>query len=181
MKTPKDFIIPFSSLKIGKNLFSFKLNTTFFEAFNWDEFKNCTFYVSLELIKSASMLDMYFVIEGEFTSSCDRCMDDLDLKVNQDYRQLIKLIESEQDTHNDEIDFLSIKAFEINIAPYIFEYTLLSIPSKKAHQIEECNRESMTILDDYLLTEKYDNEKLDSNNIDSRWEKLKELKNNKEK
>lgn len=181
MKTTKDFIIPFSSLKSGKNLFSFKLNTMFFEAFNWEEFKKCTFYVSLELIKSSTMLDMHFVIKGEFTSSCDRCMDDLDLKIKQDYRQLIKLVESEQDTHNDEIDFLSLKSFEINIAPYIFEYTLLSIPSKKAHVIEECNKESIDILDNYLLTENNDHNELEPNNIDSRWEKLKELKNSKEK
>ena len=127
------------------------------------------------------MLDMYFVIEGEFTSLCDRCMFDLNLKVNQDYRQLIKLVENEQDVYNDEIDFLSLKAFEINIAPYIFEYALLCIPSKKAHVIEECNKGSIDILDNYLLTENHDHNELEPNNIDSRWEKLKELKNSKEK
>ena len=181
MKAHNDFIIPFSSLKSGKNLFSFKLNKTFFEAFNWDEFKKCTFNVSLELIKSTTMIDMFFVIEGEFTSLCDRCMYDIDLKVNQDYRQLIKLVESEQEIYNDEIEFLSLKAFEINIAPYIFEYVLLSMPSKKVHTIESCNKESINILDNYLLTENYENDNLDSNNIDSRWDKLKELKNKKEK
>jgi len=142
MKAHNDFIIPFSSLKSGKNLFSFKLNKTFFEAFNWDEFKKCTFNVSLELIKSTTMIDMFFVIEGEFTSLCDRCMYDIDLKVCQDYRQLIKLVESEQEICNDEIEFLSYN---------------------------------------YLLTENYENDNLDSNNIDSRWDKLKELKNKKEK
>ena len=181
MKTSKEFIIPFSSLKSGKNLFSFKLDTTFFEAFNWDEFKKCTFNVSLELSKSTTMLDMYFVIDGEYTSLCDRCMYDLDLTINKDYRQLIKLVGNEQDVYKDEIEFLSLKAFEINIAPYIFEYTLLSMPSKKAHAIYEYNKESINILDNYLLTENHDNSNLESSNNDSRWEKLKELKNIKEK
>ena len=43
MKTLKEYIIPFSSLKNGENRFGYKLNNTFFEAFNWDEFEKCEF------------------------------------------------------------------------------------------------------------------------------------------
>ena len=183
MKTLKEYIIPFSSLKNGENRFSYKLNNTFFEAFNWDEFEKCEFDVELLLIKSTTMLDMYFTINGAFTSPCDRCMHSVDLKVNQEYRQLVKLVENDLEIHNDEIEFLSLKSFEINVSPYIFEFCLLSLPSKKAHALEDCNKKSIHVLDRYLLTESQQTpiSSTTATEIDPRWEKLKELKNKKDK
>ncbi|MBG15507.1 MAG: hypothetical protein CL853_04055 [Crocinitomicaceae bacterium] len=181
MKTLKEYTIPFSSLKNGKNLFSFELNRSFFETFNWEEFIDCSFKVDLSLIKSETMLDMNFTILGEVISLCDRCMDNLKLKLNNEFRQLIKFVENEQDVFKDELEFLSLNSYEINIAPYLFEYCLLSMPKKKIHQkIQDCNQENIQILEQYLLTKEKVNEKTKENDeIDSRWDKLKELKNKK--
>ena len=183
MKTLKEYIIPFSSLKNGINLFNYELNRVFFETFNWEEFDDCSFKVKLSLVKSETMLDMDFTINGVVATFCDRCLDKLKIKLNNTFRQLIKLVENEEDVYKDEIEYVSINSHEINIASYLFEYCLLSIPSKKLHdKKQDCNQKSIHILDEYLLTKNIDTKKSQSSNeIDSRWDKLKELKNKKGK
>lgn len=182
MKTLKDFTIPFSSLKNGKTMFSYNLNNLFFETFNWEEFMDCSFDVSLSIAKSETMLDMNFTVSGEVVTFCDRCLDPLEITfANMNFRQLIKFVENYEDVHKDELEYIPINSHEINVASYLFEYCLLTIPTKNVHQnIEECNPNSINILEKYLLTETSEDENANENTeIDPRWNKLKELKNNK--
>ena len=104
MKTLKDYTIPFSSLKNGKTLFSYNLNNLFFETFNWEEFMDCSFDVSLSIAKSETMLDMNFTVSGEIVTFCDRCLDPIEIMVtNKNFRQLIKFVENFEDVHKDEL------------------------------------------------------------------------------
>ena len=48
MKILKDFNIPFSSLKLGSNIFNFEIEKTFFEAFNYTRYDDCNIKLHLD-------------------------------------------------------------------------------------------------------------------------------------
>ena len=51
MKKLDEFCIPFSSLKLGSNVFNFEINKSFFEAFNYSVYESCNLFYSLILEK----------------------------------------------------------------------------------------------------------------------------------
>ncbi len=176
MDSQKEYIIPFSSLTGDKNKFNFRLNKTFFDSLKYTDVIESNIIVRLEIIKSTNLLDMCFHIEGTFTSQCDKCLDDIEVTLKNKFRQLIKLVDKEKEIEKEGILFLTNKAYEINVAPYIFENCLLSFPVKKNHREGECNKKSIDILNKYILVDKNTKEQIDNKSIDPRWEKLNTLK-----
>ena len=55
MKQLKEFIIPFIGLKLGKHSFDFKINKTFFEYFEYEDFNNSEIDLDVLLIKKNTM------------------------------------------------------------------------------------------------------------------------------
>ena len=57
MKQLKEFIIPFIGLKLGEHSFDFKINKTFFEYFEYEDFNNSEIDLDVLLIKKNTMLE----------------------------------------------------------------------------------------------------------------------------
>ena len=55
MKMLREFDIPFSGLKQGKHEFSFNVEGSFFEAFDYNEFNNAAVTTNVALTKSSTM------------------------------------------------------------------------------------------------------------------------------
>ncbi len=175
MKTLEEFRILFSSLKDGENRFNYKLNHSFFEAFKYTEIISCNIQVDLFLIKTTFLLDLKFDLKGSYVTNCDKCLGDLEVLLKSSFRQLIKFVEEEENIEED-ILFIDNTAYDINISSFIFEDCLLNFPKKQIHKDEECDIESMEILNKYLLIESNDDDLQNDEISDPRWEKLKELK-----
>jgi uncharacterized metal-binding protein YceD (DUF177 family) len=175
METLEEFKLLFSSLKDGENRFKYKLDQSFFEAFEYNEIISCNIQVELFLIKTTSLLDLKFELNGSYFTKCDKCLDKLEVLLNTNFRQLIKFIEEEV-TNDEDILFIENNAYDINIAPFIFGDCLLNFPKKQIHQEGECDKESMEILNQYLLIESSDEELKNDEISDPRWEKLIALK-----
>ena len=59
MEELKEFCIPFSSLKLGSNFFNFKIENSFFEAFNYPRYEFCSINLALDFRKENSVMDGY--------------------------------------------------------------------------------------------------------------------------
>jgi len=56
----KEFLIPFSGLKLGKHQFEFQVNNTFFTHFGYDEFNDSNIKMNVVLEKKSNMLELNF-------------------------------------------------------------------------------------------------------------------------
>ena len=179
MKKEKDraknneFVIQFAGLSIGKHNFEFVIDDSFFKEFENSEIDNGNFSVKVELLKQSTMLVLDFEIEGATSTLCDRCSENFDLPVEGKNRLIIKL---GTDEFEEESDIVSIPLTdsEIDIAQYVYEYIVLSLPKRRIHPENKkrksgCNTETLKKLEKILLKEK-------KKTIDPRWEKLKTLK-----
>ena len=179
MKTLVEYIIQFSSLKNGENKFNYRLDKTFFEAFDFTDLISSNIKVELFIIKTTSLLDLKFELNGSYVTYCDKCIGDIEVKLTSNFRRLIKFGEETEEIQKQDILFIENTAYEINISRIIFEDCLLSFPVKNIHIEGECDNENIKILNQYLLieTKEVDSQNDENSNTDPRWDKLKALKN----
>ncbi|MFT7155283.1 MAG: hypothetical protein ACI8Q1_000284 [Parvicella sp.] len=183
------FVIQYAGLNLGGHDYKFEINETFFESFEYSEIEKCKIDVSLRFEKSTSMITLLFAIKGYVASSCDTCLDDMDLPIEGEYKQIVKISDYAQEDLNSEIMVVPTAEYEMDVEKMIFDVIYLSIPYKKQHEEGQCDPEVLNKMKDYLLTEEVFDEdedqqestdeenKEDNNNIDPRWNALKGLNN----
>ena len=165
----KQFVIQFSGLKTGLHEYKFELVDLFFEQYNIEDVTGGKVHVDFSLLKRESMMELNFKFNGTLITSCDRCLDSLNLPIEGNRELMIKFGDVTSD-ENDELLVLGYEAYQIDIAPYIYEFITLEFPLRKVHDESECNQDVI----DMLSTEvEEQQEESESSNM---WDKLKELK-----
>lgn len=176
MKTLKEFIINFGNLKAGLHRYDLEVNNDFFTHFEYSLIKQGRIDVLLIVEKqSESFLIFQFHFEGEIKLTCDRCLDEFDYPINMDERLIVKLEGKPTETDNDEIIFLSVDTYELDVSPFIYEYLSIALPLKSScDEIEkECNSEMISIM------QKVNSQSEHKGEIDPRWEGLKNINKDK--
>lgn len=172
------YSIHFKGLKVGKHTFNFEVDSKFFEAFEEGEIKQGKLNVDVKLNKQSQMLEFVISIEGLVEVTCDRCLEDFDLPVSYKGSLFVKFggIKSEE---NDEIIILTNDDSEINLAQYIYESICLSLPIQRYHGMKgvktKCNKE---MLDKLKSLSSNSTKKEESEEVDPRWSKLKDIELN---
>ena len=168
-----EYVIPFSGLKEARHSFEFEIDKEFFENIPDSLVDDGNVKVDFVLEKRSSMLILEFEIQGLLTSPCDRCNEPVEIEVEASEKLYVKFTdESMEDT--DEIIILSESDYEIDIAPYIYEFIVLAAPSRRVHEEGECDEEYLNKLEEYSHLEIDESE--EEEEIDPRWAKLKNLK-----
>nr|WP_294939582.1 DUF177 domain-containing protein [uncultured Flavobacterium sp.] len=173
MNNDKDFLIPFVGLKLGKHQFEYQIDKKFFEDFGYDEFNDVAIKVDVILDKKSTMLELAFKHKGTVNVPCDLTSEDFDLPIKGKLNLIVKF----GDTYNDENDELLVLPhgeFQVNVAQYIYEMIVLSVPTKRIHPgVKDGTLASEAIqkLDELAPKEEHKEEE----NIDPRWDKLKQL------
>lgn len=177
----KNFDINFSSLKTGIHEFKYILKDAFFDEFNVErDFENCKIQFDVKLEKSENMMTFFFDHQGSAVMPCGRCTDSVQFNFEGSHRQVVKF--GEENYNTDELIVLAPNEYKINIAYLLYEFSILSIPSNIYHEDEEnCNQDYLEGISDYLLSEIVQDDEIieeeDEDEIDPRWNQLKNLKN----
>lgn len=172
MKDLKQFNIPYVGLKEKSHLFEYQIDNTFFEAFNFDEYFDAAINVNLTLEKKSTMLNLMFSAKGTVNVTCDVSSERFDQEINATLPLLVKFGEEFNDD-NEEILILPYSEFQINVAQYIYEMIVLSVPSKRVHpKVLDGTMESEALKKLEKLRVK---EEKSTDNVDPRWDKLKSL------
>jgi len=178
MSKSKEYVIPFVGLKLGKHRFEYQINNAFFEIFDYNEFQNSEIKVDVVLEKKSNLLEISFKHKGVVNVPCDLTSEDFDLPVKGKLKLIVRFGES-FNNDNEELLILPFGEFEIDIAQYIYEMIVLSIPLKRVHPgIKDgtLNTEALAKLKELTIKEKKKEKKeKEEENIDPRWEKLKQL------
>ena len=179
MKPQKEFNIPFVGLKQGVHKFEYQVGNTFFEHFEYTEFNASAVKIDLEFNKKPTMLELRFVANGTVNVNCDVTNEPFDLAVKNELFLVVKFGEAYND-ENEEILILPHGEYEINVQQYVYELIVLGVPSKRVHPGVEDGTLESDILDKLEeLSPKEKTLKKDNEEIDPRWDKLKNLLNDK--
>jgi uncharacterized metal-binding protein YceD (DUF177 family) len=177
MKKLNEFLIPFIGLKLGKHQFEYQINKAFFESFDYDEFESADIKVSVVFEKKNTMLELNFKHKGTIHVPCDLTNEMFDFPIKGKLRVIVQFGEEYNDD-NDELLILPHGEHEINIAQIIYEMIALSIPFRKVHPgIKDGTLDSETLkrLNELRVEEIKEDNKNTEDNIDPRWDKLKQL------
>jgi len=169
----KDFIIPFEGLGIGNHEFVFDVNQLFFEEIAYSELKNGAVSIKLDLEKQENMLVLLFKISGRVEVICDRCAEEFNYPIEGDQKLLVQFGDQFVEQSEDLI-VIPRGDYEINLAPYIYEYICLMLPIQRIHPDDKSGK-SMYNLE---MLKKLDELSFSIKQNDPRWDALKKLKKN---
>jgi uncharacterized metal-binding protein YceD (DUF177 family) len=174
MNNLKAYLIPFLGLKIGKHQFDYQLDNTFFSNFDYDEFNEASVKVSIVLEKKSTMLEINFKHKGSVNVPCDVSGEEFDLAIKGKLQLLVKFGDTFND-ENEELLILPHGEFQVNVAQYIYESIVLSVPLRRIHPgVKDGSlKEVIEKLESLAPKENKINEQKDE--IDPRWENLKKL------
>ncbi len=167
----RDFDIVFSGLSLGIHHFDFELDDTFFALFEYDDFSNIEANANIELNKHSTFLELKFEFTGSVETICDRSSIPFKQTIENNFMLVVKF----GDEYNDEDDerlILPHGEYKLNVAQYLFELVVLSIPLKHVHP----DVLSGKIIPEFEVEEE-PNIEVEEDSIDPRWDKLKDLLN----
>ena len=169
MKDLKEFNIPFVGLKEGKHLFQYKVDNTFFELYNYNEFEKSSINVTLEFVKKSTLFELEFTASGTVNVPCDVTNEYFDLEITATLPLVVKFGQEYND-ENEEILILPHEVYKFSVAQFIYEMIVLGIPNKRVHP---------KVLDGTMETEALEQleikEEKTVETTDPRWDKLKNL------
>lgn len=177
MKLLDEYEIPFNGLNEEIHEFSFKAGPRFFEFFQNPDFTSGNLEVMIILIKKPLFIELKFNISGTIRLICDRCLEEFDHPISVKELLIIKLGEKFEELDN-EVIMIPREETRINVAQYIYEFTILSLPFRKIHP-ENGNSESGCNPEMLRKIKELNNDTY--KDTDPRWDNLKKIYLNKNK
>lgn len=177
MKDLKEFTIPFVGLKLGKHQFNFELKKAFFEHFEYDEFNDALINLDVLLEKMSTLLEFTLTFNGTVNVACDTTNEPYDQKIVGEYTFVVKFGDDYND-ENEDLLILPHGSYEVNIQQYIYESIVLAMPLRRVHPGVKDGTLKSDILDklEELSLKAIDEEEtLEDEDIDPRWDSLKKL------
>ena len=171
MKLANEFLIPFVGLKLGKHQFEFQINNTFFDRFDYHEYESSDIKVQVVLDKKSTMLELNFKQKGVVNVPCDLTGELFDLPIKAKLKFVVQFGE-EFNNDNEELLIVPHGEFQIDIAQYIYEMIVLSVPFKRVNtgiKDRPIDDEIVKIVDQLQV------KKQKQQGSDPRWDKLKQL------
>ena len=167
MKYHREFEIGWYGLALGEHHFEYQVNKRIIEdlGYELDEvFDTLQATVKLKFDKKSSFFILNFDIDGIVTVPCDRCGEDFELKLWDEFSLIIKLTgEVNNDTHSEDSDegdvvFIPRSETVLNVFEWVYEFVMLSIPIQHIHPLNEneeptCNPKIIALLNQLSVTE----------------------------
>lgn len=161
MKHHREFEIAFIGLKPGEHEYLFQVDDTFFDSLFQEgkidkpEFHGAKVEVKMILDKKSGAMLLRFFINGKATIACDRCGDDFDLTLWDEFELLVKIVEDEMveksNQHDAEVAYIGRSDSLLDVSLWIFEFITLCIPMQHVHGEDEdgnslCNPDVLKFL-----------------------------------
>jgi uncharacterized metal-binding protein YceD (DUF177 family) len=168
------YSIAFKGLSQGKHIFDYEIDDNFFAEFDGALVEKGKVKVRISLEKQSSLMILWFDLKGTVLVQCDRCLEMYDQPIKSNERIFVKFGEKEF-RDGDDVIWVSINDYQLNVAQLIYEFICLAVPIKKIHPDDQngnttCDLEMIKKLDGYIIREDEENNPL--------WNGLKKLLDN---
>jgi uncharacterized metal-binding protein YceD (DUF177 family) len=138
--------------------------------------------VTVSVKRVSSVFEFNFVLKGEVSVPCDRCLDDMPIDIETKNRLIVKFGKTYSE-ESDEVVIIPEDEGELNIAWFLYEFVTLNVPMKHVHPPGKCNKVMTSKLNKHRAVSTGDEEsgedsEADSGDIssdeagDPRWEPL---------
>ncbi|HEV7351113.1 DUF177 domain-containing protein [Telluribacter sp.] len=187
MKELAKYNIDIYGLEDKRYVYDFESGDAFFEEMQQDVIQHGHFRAQVTLDKSATMVQLQFQVVGSVELTCDRTLDPFDEPVDTQGRLILKFGDYDEEL-TEEIEIIHRNTTRINVARYIFDFIVLSLPMKRLHpslraaEKNDEDDEPETLVYSSLPDTETDPEEetgTDEGNdteVDPRWEALKKLR-----
>lgn len=176
MRKNNTYEIRFAGLKEGTHKYAYTVDERLFEDhFQYNEFNKARVNIDLALIKKPNMLELFFEVDGVVNVNCDVSNEPYDQSIHGHLELVVKFgVEYEDDQ---EVLILPYGAQDLDVIQYVYEAVVLAVPYKKVHpKVLDGTMDSPVLR---KLEELSPGQKSDQEETDPRWDKLKELLNEK--
>lgn len=129
----------------GVHEVEYHLGKQFFENMESQDVHDADLTVKLTVNHKMDMYYLDFVVSGEVTLICDRCLDDLHYPLEAKYSIAVKYGDDYNDD-NDDLLVIPESDNTLNVAYMIYDTVELQIPMKHVHPLGKCNRAMSAIL-----------------------------------
>ncbi len=162
--------------------FDYSSDEAFFQALDQQLVKKGNVQTHLILDKSETMIRLDFSITGIVERTCDRSLDLYDEPVDTRQTLFLKFADRNEEL-TDEIELIERNTATINVARYIFDYIVLSMPMKSLHPRFRDEDQDDDLSEGKLIYSSDTAKEIDESEeekpaVDPRWEALRKLSNN---
>jgi len=137
MKHNREFEIAWQGLKPGMHVFQYELDNRFIQEHSEGEtdLKDLQAEVKVSFDKKTNFFMLHFDVDGKVTVPCDRCGDEFQLRLWDEFDLLIKLAGEDVEEMDEESDVVFIPRHEtvIDISNWLYEFVMLSVPLQRIH------------------------------------------------
>lgn len=178
MKNSRVFEIAWQGLKLGEHELIFDLDDKFLMwKYPETEYKQLNVQIKVTFDKQVNFFMFHFNIDGSLVVPCDRCGEEFELSLWDEFDLLVKLNDVEdEDQIEEEADVVFISRSEtvLDISDWLYEFLMLSIPLQKIHPQDAKGND--TCNPDVLVFLKQSAEALEQENKNAIWKGLDSIK-----
>ncbi|MFM2203385.1 MAG: hypothetical protein RLZZ605_349 [Bacteroidota bacterium] len=178
MKNSRVFEIAWQGLKLGEHELIFDLDDKFLMwKYPETEYKQLNVQIKVTFDKQVNFFMFHFNIDGSLVVPCDRCGEEFELSLWDEFDLLVKLNDVEdEDQIEEEADVVFISRSEtvLDISDWLYEFLMLSIPLQKIHPQDAKGND--TCNPDVLAFLKKSAEALEQENKNTIWKGLDSIK-----
>ncbi|NBC82757.1 MAG: hypothetical protein GVY19_05185 [Bacteroidetes bacterium] len=179
MKRSKKIIIPLKGISDGRHNFDFQIFDEFYKEYPESEVLGGRLSLQIQMDKKPHLIEVFYEFNGFLQVLCDKCLDAYDQEIDGNGMLYVKFGEA-QDTHSEELIYLPDSESELDLTHFMYESTNLSLPYRRVHPDDSdgnatCDPEMLAKLNAYKTGHKSDTD-TGSDEIDPRWEKLRQLR-----
>ncbi len=164
--------INLKNISLEHQSFEYTLDKHYFQLLENPEIEDGQINVKLKVKKQSELYHFVFHLNGYAQVLCNRCLDVMKQPI--EYVETLKLKIGNQYNDEEEIVIVSDNNPIFNIAWFLYESIMLSIPLSHTHEKGKCNSKIIEKLNNHITGVKLEKNR-ENNEIDPRWEKLKEI------
>ena len=116
------------------------LDNQFFANIDSEDVQKGKVHVQLTVTKVANVFNLSFKLNGMAIVPCNRCLDDLEYPIDTTERLIVKF-GKDYSEESDEIVIIPESEGILNLAWFLYEFVVLSIPIKHVHAPGKCNKQ----------------------------------------
>jgi uncharacterized metal-binding protein YceD (DUF177 family) len=141
------YTLRFKGLSVGTHRFEYAVDDDFFAEFEGSEIHRGRVGVTVDVNRQPSMLILDFRMKGEVVVPCDRCLEEFPMPVEYTGTLLVKFAEDLPESDGEVLWLYPVES-EVNLAQYIYESIVLSLPYQRVHPLDAqgnptCNPEML--------------------------------------
>ena len=147
-----EIVIPLRGLPKGVSAFNFAIKGEFFQKFGNARIKDADCSVKVKAERQSTVMHVGCEVGGFVIVECDRCLDNLAIKVDVERELTVGfgVVDLDDSSDSEDVVVASPSDREISLDQFVYDYICLGLPIVAVHPDGRCNPEMEARLKDLM-------------------------------